>query len=358
MPNQNSSPTLRRRLANFALRTTAVLTLLTLILVAWITHRASSYIIVPERRPTTAWHQDFLRKPAQHSLAIHPFSATSPDGVTLEALFIQAAHKPGDGERYQRIRRLLTKENPALVPFLPHTSAHGTVLWLHGRNSIKENALPIAERFVAAGYNFICFDARAHGQSTGKYITYGPREADDVTTVLDAAEEQFARFHLKPFAAFGNSLGGAVILQSLAREPRLRAGVSVSAFADLNQLIKEHAHRKLPVPTASLGHLVLKYAAWRANFNPFFASPATHAQTIDVPVMIVHGQKDHLIPPHHSEQIYNAIPHSNKTHRIIPDANHRSVLSTGGDPLYADIIQFIHAALTKPSSSQPVAATY
>ncbi|MEM7146614.1 MAG: alpha/beta fold hydrolase [Verrucomicrobiota bacterium] len=341
MPDRKPPLSLPRRLAHFAIRTTAALTLLTLALVAWITHRASSSIIIPIRRTTTEWHQDFLNHPAKHSLELHPFSATSPDGTTLEAFFIRASDHPGHGERYQRIRQLLAnKISPA-----PN---RGTVLWLHGKNSIKENAFPIAERFVAAGFNFICYDARAHGQSTGKYITYGPREADDVTTILDAAEEKFDRTQLAPYAAFGNSLGGAVILQSLAREPRLRAGVTVSAFADLNQLIKEHTNRKFPVPVGPLRNVVLKYAAWRAGFNPYFASPVTHAQTIEVPVMIVHGQNDRLIPPHHAQQIYDAIPHQNKSHRLIPTANHRSVLSTGGDPLYADIIQFIQSALTSP----------
>jgi alpha-beta hydrolase superfamily lysophospholipase len=343
-----------KRFRRFFFAATFITLLLALAPLAWFTHQASSSILVPQRRATTDWHRDFLDHPDRHSLDIHPFTATGPRGVTLDAFFITSSQNPGAGERYQNIQKLVPQPPPAPGPSPP--AQNGTILWLHGKDSIKENALPIAERFIAAGFNFICYDARAHGQSGGKYITYGPREAEDITTILDAAEETFGRTTLGPYAAFGNSLGAAVILQSLPREPRLRAGVTIAAFADFQQLTRGIAARRLPSPLDPLRHLTLQYAAWRADFNPRFASPAAHAQFITVPTMIVHGENDRLIPAHHGRQIYNAIPHQHKVWRLIPGADHRTVLLKGGDLLYADIIRFIQQAL-KSNATQDIAVT-
>ena len=41
-----------------------------------------------------------------------------------------------------------------------------------------------------AGYRVALVDLRGHGRSTGEYLTYGVREAQDVSQVIDAMEQQ------------------------------------------------------------------------------------------------------------------------------------------------------------------------
>ena len=41
-----------------------------------------------------------------------------------------------------------------------------------------------------AGYRAVLVDLRGHGRSTGKYLTYGVQEAQDISQVIDALEQQ------------------------------------------------------------------------------------------------------------------------------------------------------------------------
>ena len=87
------------------------------------------------------------------------------------------------------------------------------------------------ELVVRNGCNAVAYDSRAHGASGGKYMSYGVREKDDVTAVLNRVEAQFK--NAGPFGILGISYGGAVTTQALGQEPRLRCGVIIISFCRL-----------------------------------------------------------------------------------------------------------------------------
>lgn len=224
----------------------------------------------------------------------------------------------------------------------------GTVVMHHGRGGIKEDAFPVAERFVAAGFRCLIFDARAHGTSGGEFTTFGAREVDDLRAVIDAAEERFGKETLGPLVGFGISLGAAVMVQALPEEPRLQAAVVVCPFAELSEAIHRAVGNIIdPRMPPFLTRLVMQTGGLRGGFSPSSIRPVRNAEDVSVPVMVVHAEDDRVIPLESGRRVFEALPKSPDQHqwRLVPDAGHGNVLAVGGDDLYQEMIEFWLGAL-------------
>jgi len=116
---------------------------------------------------------------------------------------------------------------------------------LHGIADSRTGTAGLARLFVENHYTVLMPDIRAHGESGGAIATYGLLEAGDVHQWVDWL---IASEHPRNIFAMGESLGAAVLLQSLAVEPRFRAVVAESPFANLKDIAEYRVARMLPVP--------------------------------------------------------------------------------------------------------------
>jgi predicted alpha/beta-fold hydrolase len=94
-----------------------------------------------------------------------------------------------------------------LTPRQPNGEA---VMVCHGVADSAYGALGYALLFLRNGYSVLVPESRGHGESQG-YVTYGVLEAKDTVQWLIWMKSQ----GLKSVFGFGESLGGAVLLQSL-----------------------------------------------------------------------------------------------------------------------------------------------
>ena len=164
----------------------------------------------------------------------------------------------------------------------------GTIIYLHGIADNRGSATGVVERFVPRGFDVIAYDSRAHGASTGKLCTYGVFEKQDLHRVMDQAGVTDA-------VLIGHSLGAAVALQAAAGEPRVRAVVAASTFADLRSIAIERApsffsERSIAAAFARTEH--------DGGFAIDAASPLLAAARIAVPVLVIHGRVRHQHPFH------------------------------------------------------------
>ena len=122
--------------------------------------------------------------------------------------------------------------------------AAGTIILLHGIRLDHRSLLGFARRFSEAGYRTVLPDLRGHGSSSGTFMTYGVVESVDVTQLADAIERRYGRTE---FTLFGYSYGGAVAIQTAARDSRFAAVVAVSTFASLREVVGDYKRRFFPV---------------------------------------------------------------------------------------------------------------
>ncbi|MCB1086243.1 MAG: alpha/beta fold hydrolase, partial [Verrucomicrobiae bacterium] len=325
--------------------------------IGWI---GSEQFVVPTRRALEPRHLEALAHPAEFGFEIDEFTVVRPTGggeapLILKAALLSPSAQPGAAEKTRRMRDRLSQSGHSLPDW---GTGRGTIVMLHGRSGIKEDAFPVAERFVAAGFRCLIYDARAHGQSGGRFSTFGAEEVDDLHAVIDTALACYGRETLGPLQGFGISLGAAVTLQALPEEPRLRSAVVVAPFAELPPIADRAVSNVIsPKMPRFLSDLVMALGGWRARFEPRSVRPIDSAAKIGVPVMVVHGDEDVVIPFDDGRSIYEALPSSEKRWRPVEGGAHHNVLAKGNDELYQDMVEFYLEQLSGPADASTKGGT-
>jgi len=301
---------------------------------------AADFMVRPKRRALEPRHHDLLAEPAEFGMKLERFEVTTTDGFALKAFLANPISESEMGEAL-RTRRMLDRLDQAGL--VNTDTIRGTVYFLHGRGGLKENMLTIAQRFVAANYRCVVYDARAHGESEGPFSTFGFLERNDLASVIDQTEALLKKRGemAGQGIGFGISQGAATLLQALEEEDRLDLGIVVAPFADLREQIhrtgRRMSYRKLPgwVPG-----MVISAGGSRAKFDPLMIQPLRDAAEIQVPVFVAHGALDGVIPIEDSRRIFEVLPHPDKKWREIPEGYHGNVLTEGGDDLYQEMVEF------------------
>lgn len=168
--------------------------------------------------------------------------------------------------------------HPWIVP--ASGEAVGRVVVFNGNAGNRAHRLPLARALAERDLEVVLFDYRGYGDTAGS-----PSEEGLVRD--GAAVARFASAHL-PLVFFGESLGGAVAVEVAAEQPPA-AMVLRSPFPSLADVAAVH-YRAVPV---------------RLLLRDRFEVEQAIAQ-VDVPVMVVLGEADSIVPPDLSRRVYEA----------------------------------------------------
>lgn len=231
------------------------------------------------RRPVT--HRALAQQTVANEFhaQLQEVSIRAADGVALRGWFIQPEHSNGNA-----------------------------VVLLHGVTDNREGMGGFARPFLAHGYSALLPDARAHGESGGTLATYGVRERDDVHLWVSWLEEQHA-----PTCVYGlgESMGAAILVQSLAVEPRFCGAIAESPFATF----RDGAYSKFSEMSGlglwfgkTLGRPMIEsgllYARLRYGVDLTQANPSYAVKHSSVPLLLIHGGADNHIFPVNSEKLH------------------------------------------------------
>lgn len=93
--------------------------------------------------------------------------------------------------------------------FIPGEKEKGGILLMHGVRSNRLQMLERAKFLNKDGYSVLLFDFQSHGESLGKYITFGYLESLDADAALLFLKNKLSK---KTIGVIGVSLGGAATL--------------------------------------------------------------------------------------------------------------------------------------------------
>jgi uncharacterized protein len=182
-----------------------------------------------------------------------------------------------------------------------------SVILLHGAGDNHQGMMGFAELFLSNGFAVLVPDSRAHGESGGDFPTYGLKESDDVHGWFDWLVMQQ---HSNCIFGMGESMGAAVLLQSVEKERRFCAVVAESSFASFRQIAYVRVGQFFHAGTW-LGRIVLRpavemaflYGRLTRGVNLADASPERSVVGSRVPILLIHGLADDNIPFQQSEWI-------------------------------------------------------
>ncbi len=222
--------------------------------------------------------------------------------------------------------------------FRPAHPNGGAAILLHGVADTRAGVLSQAAFLLRAGYFVLTPDARGHGASGGSVITYGLREAGDVRCWADWL---LVRTGSRRLYGLGESMGAAILLQSLAIEPRFHAVVAECPFADFESIAFDRmAQAGAPHPLAdAIVPLGLLYGRLRYGIDLRQASPEAAVRATSVPILLIHGTADGNVPIRHSRRLHAANPRSTVLWEV-PGAGHVNALDVARAEYTARVLEW------------------
>lgn len=217
----------------------------------------------------------------------------------------------------------------------------GTVILLHGIRGYKEHFKELSFMLADSGYNTLAIDLRAHHQSEGEYCTFGYNEKYDVQSAVDyllTIEKVDSNIGI-----WGQSLGGAIAIQSLALEPGLKFGIVESTFSDFNTIVRDYATNTLGFRIPLLNDYLIYRAGVIAGFEPEKIKPSLAAATITQPVLIAHGTKDRRIKISYGKEIFDNLASTKKQFVPVENATHIDLWQVGAKKYFETVDIFLNS---------------
>ena len=211
--------------------------------------------------------------------------------------------------------------------FTPRASTHATVMVLHGIGDNREGAMSPARLLLHNGFAVLAPDSRGHGVSGGDLVTYGVKEAADVHRWSDWL---FESQRTEELYGLGESLGGAVLLQSLRTETRFRAVIAECSFATFEDIAYDRLSQASGLPRVLLWPVVqtgFLYGFFRYGVDLRQASPAAAVRSTQIPILLIHGQDDVKTPPWHSRALHALNPNATELWEV-PGTGHVEAIGT------------------------------
>jgi pimeloyl-ACP methyl ester carboxylesterase len=238
-----------------------------------------------------------MYQPDQFKVKFEEVHVQSFDGIILHGWYVR-------------------RENPEV------TKPKGLILMLHG------NAENISTHFLnllwitKKGYDYIIFDYRGYGESTGEPSQKGLYQ--DSLTMLDYSLNLAHSEKYPKFIAYGQSLGGNVMLRGLQ-------GFDRTSRIDLVVLDSTFLSNKW----MGFDKLTDFWFLWPLSPLAFVAlsdeySPRHFVSKLDRPTLYIHGEKDKVVPVKFGREIFSklsSVPVKKKWDWFIPDGEHIDVFS-------------------------------
>lgn len=263
---------------------------------------------IPKRDLTFLDRSEFI------GLVFHPRKqeGTSQETTNASSLKFEVERKIIIGARFYRTRDYQNAPN---------------LLFFHGNGEIATDYDYIAPMFQNLGINLVVFDYRGYGISTGN---------PSFSTMLKDAHVLYReiRKYLNVYdfngsiSIMGRSLGSASAFElASSYQKDLNCLIIESGFVNTYALL-----RRLGIPST-----------WLPEEKEEESSAYPLIRRINIPTLIIHGERDIIIPLSEGVEIHKNIASEEKELLIIPMAGHNDLLLRGPDDYLEAIHKFILA---------------
>lgn len=245
------------------------------------------------------------------------------------------------------------------------------VVVIHGHAEHLGRYQLLVTELVAHQYAVYGLDHHGHGRSSGVRGLARRFDAfvDDVETVVDRARSEHPSL---PVEVFGHSMGGLIAVRYALRHNDDLAALVVSGSAlvidegvrELDRKLGSVLARVAPaagIPRSNEDKLSLDpYISaqfgidHRTNHGPTRAATAigmvdagsdarSRANSLTLPMLILHGGADNLTYPSGSQALYDAAASTDKTYYVLPDLKHEILNESSRHETVARILTWIDA---------------
>ena len=235
-------------------------------------------------------------------MAFFPFAGMQETPATVGVAFADVKIPTPDGETLQ-------------AWWLEHQAPRAQVIYWHGNGGNLSLWMPVLVDLHRRGFSVLAVDYRGYGESSGRPSEQGIYRDGDAAV---AYFSQRLRKTGSPTIYWGRSLGCAVASYTAAKQPP-DGLVLESPFPDVAFLFAKNP--------------VMRFLS---VFSTYRFATSKHLEQYAGPLLVVHGDRDSIIPFAAGQRVFERAPTRTKTFATLEGADHNDVYA--GHPQYAGII--------------------
>lgn len=211
--------------------------------------------------------------------------------------------------------------------FVPHPDASSTLIWFHGNaGNIGDRVENLKLLHELVKVNVFIFDYRGYGYSQGSPSeegTYLDGEAAFELVRRKIGDDAQTRIVL-----FGRSLGAAVAAE-IATRFTSQGLILESPFISIAEMAR------VVFPLLPIGPFLQTSYDVRDKIKK-----------IQVPLLVLHGERDEIVPFEHGKTVFDAAPEP-KTFFLVAGASHNDTWAIGGAKYFGELKKFIDSTAPK-----------
>lgn len=195
-----------------------------------------------------------------------------------------------------------------------------TLILMHGyRSRAYRDFSCVAEYYRSLGFNLLFADQRAHGESEGKYITFGVRERLDCVRWAEYADWRIGG----EIFLDGISMGASTVLMASGEKlpASVRGIIADCGFTSPGAIMLKVMEVDLKVRCRPLFKLVALMIKLRAGFDIEEYSTIRAMKENRLPILFLHGTEDKFVPCEMTKETYAACV-SDKALLLVEGAGH------------------------------------
>lgn len=303
-----------------------------LIPLGWLFH---AFVVVAEEPSTKGWFGSLLEDRDGEMTRVAQALLGERGGDSL--FYLPTRDQPQTPKKwnfaYEEVNFKSADGTPLHGWFLPARTGNpkATVVFSHGNAGSIGHHLGFVMWLVEAGYQIFMYDYRGFGKSGGAVNRRG---------MIEDAQAAFREVVKRPCVdagtlfSYGHSMGGAKSIAALAevKPDGLRGVIVDGCFSSYREMARFFA--------GDLG----------ANLSSDEWSPGAHvAQIAPVPILIVHGEKDEVVPFSQGEALHEAAAEP-KTFYKVANGRHGDALRVDHDAHRRKMLDWMEKNLRGSSS--------
>ena len=181
--------------------------------------------------------------------------------------------------------------------------SHTYVILCHGLTSSYSGMLGRAEHYYRNGFNVLIPDARAHGKSEGLYRGMGFLEKDDLKRWIEKIVS------LDPDARIvitGESMGASTVMMTAAEElpPQVKCVIEDCGYTSVWDIFTFQLKLRYHLPAFPFMNIASFLSKKKAGYDFKEASPLNMITDCHLPILMIHGTGDMVVPYQHMELLY------------------------------------------------------
>jgi alpha-beta hydrolase superfamily lysophospholipase len=212
----------------------------------------------------------------------------------------------------------------------------------HGLRASRDQTLDRAVLLARAGYCCVAFDHRGHGESDGRYTSFGFYEALDAAAVSNFVRERWPDL---PRAAIGLSMGAAALCFAAEQTRGYDAVILEGLYYDIASAFTARLKTMYPRWFRPLVAGIVRLTQYRLGVRLERVVPADYiGKFAPTPVLLLTGTEDDHAGPGIAQRLFAECGEPRELW-LVPGAHHTDVLDVAGQSYGDRVLDFLQRRL-------------